>query len=379
MEPLAKRNFKIVLLGEAKVGKTALFQRLISNAFPLEHATTVHAECGLKFVSSVHRLTLEAWDLPSDVDILSTLRSSYMRNVDGVVVVADATDLSTLQHISKWTTDVRAKAKTAYRKNLPVMLLVNKRDHDDADATLTPADVASTAMSNGMSSGFYVSAARDDGVDPAFQDFTTRMVKHSHAHRLNGVEDVKPRHADLEYKKLNREHAVKATSVNDGIAWPSKRPAEHLKPVDAAAAAAAAENDITLNSGTGGKRDEYDDLIDREPTTESEGEEESSEEDEEESDEEDEEEEDEEETADAEAEVDDDDGTYCTRSLTHTAKVALHRTQVAPEPRCYYPFTQFSNTAHRNALPRLAIFLAITVSITLINHASHHCFLLPLH
>jgi GTPase SAR1 family protein len=209
---LKHTNFRIVLMGAANTGKSALFKRYISNQFPKEYDPTVYAECGIKFLSSEHRCSIEVWDIPSDGDLLSILKESYLKGIDGAVIVTDASNPASFATIGKLYTEINlvngrlvqpvepepavsAKASAGYIKamqkkqrkrqkppvftvaDLPIILVANKSD--SLEARLTRSDVRDSASNFRLREGHLVSTLHDQGVDQAFQSLLEHMIRHS--------------------------------------------------------------------------------------------------------------------------------------------------------------------------------------------------------
>ena len=160
---------KICMLGGFSVGKTSLVKRYVESVFSETYLTTVGVKIDKKTVTlgdkTVH---LILWDLAGEDDMAS-LRLSYMRGSAGYVLVADGTRPATLE----MALSLRKRVETEYGP-LPFALLINKNDLREQWA-LTDDDLEKL-----RSDGWCVrssSARTGEGVDDAFTDLATRVVR----------------------------------------------------------------------------------------------------------------------------------------------------------------------------------------------------------
>merc|ERR1719373_1405030 len=90
--PLAsKKGFKLVLLGDASVGKSSILMRFIQNKFSEGIETTVGACFSTKTIESRNRqVKFEIWDTVGQ-ERFRSLAPMYYRGASGAVVVYDQT------------------------------------------------------------------------------------------------------------------------------------------------------------------------------------------------------------------------------------------------------------------------------------------------
>ena len=160
---------KICMLGGFSVGKTSLVKRYVESVFSETYLTTVGVKIDKKTVTlgdkTVH---LILWDLAGEDDMAS-LRLSYMRDSAGYVLVADGTRPATLE----MALSLRKRVETEYGP-LPFALLINKNDLREQWA------VTDDDLEKLRSDGWWVrssSARTGEGVDDAFTDLATRVVR----------------------------------------------------------------------------------------------------------------------------------------------------------------------------------------------------------
>ena len=85
---------KVIILGDAGVGKTSLKNRVLSNSFMKNVEPTIGSECfdlNLQISSSSKNMILRIWDI-SGQDQYMSLTTMYYRDTDAAILVYDVTD-----------------------------------------------------------------------------------------------------------------------------------------------------------------------------------------------------------------------------------------------------------------------------------------------
>jgi len=150
---------KLVLLGEAAVGKSSIVLRFVSNDFQANKEPTI----GAAFLTQKCRLEdrvlrYEIWDTAGQ-ERFHSLAPMYYRNAQAAVVVYDVTKASSLEKAKSWVKELQRQANP----NIVIALAGNKVDlvqpspstsgststpesEDEADdATATPGETAGAA------------------------------------------------------------------------------------------------------------------------------------------------------------------------------------------------------------------------------------------
>jgi len=150
---------KLVLLGEAAVGKSSVVLRFVSNEFQPNKEPTI----GAAFLTQKCRLedrTLryEIWDTAGQ-ERFHSLAPMYYRNAQAAVVVYDVTKAATLEKAKSWVKELQRQANP----NIVIALAGNKvdlvqtvsatspsssssqEDDEPDDATATPGEESSPA------------------------------------------------------------------------------------------------------------------------------------------------------------------------------------------------------------------------------------------
>jgi small GTP-binding protein len=120
--------YKIVILGDAAVGKTSLITQFVEGTFQEDYKPTLGANIIRKDVNIDNlRVRLIMWDLAGQ-EKYRVVRSMYFQGCEGALLVYDVTRYNTMDSIStKWLRDFKkyVKKKGAY------ILIGNKTDLRD--------------------------------------------------------------------------------------------------------------------------------------------------------------------------------------------------------------------------------------------------------
>lgn len=90
--------FKIIILGNPRVGKTTLRLRYIGEGFRKEYISTIGAD----FAIATHgKYTLQIWDLAGQ-DTFEILTQRFYKGAQGVIIVFDITNRESMNQLSDW-------------------------------------------------------------------------------------------------------------------------------------------------------------------------------------------------------------------------------------------------------------------------------------
>ncbi len=126
---------KMIVLGDASVGKTALIQRFVNGKFQaLPYKPTVGADFysqKLEYITADSEekilITLQIWDTAGQ-ERYKSLASSFYRGADICIIVEDCTRPSPLATVSQWHEDFLRHAIPMDPENFPFLFLLNKSD-----------------------------------------------------------------------------------------------------------------------------------------------------------------------------------------------------------------------------------------------------------
>ncbi|XP_039205382.1 ras-related protein Rab-43 [Crotalus tigris] len=102
--------FKLVLIGDASVGKTCLVQRFKTGAFSERQGNTIGVDFTMKSLEiQGKRVKLQIWDTAGQ-ERFRTITQSYYRSANGAILAYDISKRGSFQSIPRWIEDVRKYA-----------------------------------------------------------------------------------------------------------------------------------------------------------------------------------------------------------------------------------------------------------------------------
>jgi len=101
-------QFRVVLIGDSTVGKSALLRRFTDGCFIEISDPTVGVDFYSRLieVSPGTRVKLQLWDTAGQERFRSITRS-YYRNSAGAIIVYDVTNRASFDHISNWIKEAK--------------------------------------------------------------------------------------------------------------------------------------------------------------------------------------------------------------------------------------------------------------------------------
>lgn len=167
--------FKVVVLGEGAVGKTAIVTRFSHGFFRTDYKTTIGSQFAVKNVSikkpdySEVTVKLQIWDVAGQ-SRFQILRPMYYRGSSGGILVFDVTRRRTFIVLEEWLDELYK----AINKTIPIILVANKTDLPDR--VVEPSEGREFADRHNMP---YLesSAKTGEGVVDIFSSLAVDLVK----------------------------------------------------------------------------------------------------------------------------------------------------------------------------------------------------------
>ncbi|XP_014663441.1 PREDICTED: ras-related protein Rab-43-like isoform X2 [Priapulus caudatus] len=167
--------FKIVLIGDAGVGKTCVVQRFKTGVFTERHGSTIGVDFTMKtLVLDGKRVKLQVWDTAGQ-ERFRTITQSYYRSANGVIIAYDITKRDTFNNIERWLADVSRYAGT----NIEKVLIGNKSDLANL-REVDPEEAYYLAEQHGMLATMETSAKDATNIEDAFVSLA-RVLKENYA------------------------------------------------------------------------------------------------------------------------------------------------------------------------------------------------------
>ncbi|XP_077870503.1 ras-related protein Rab-30-like [Saccoglossus kowalevskii] len=192
-----KYLFKVVLIGNAGVGKTCLVRRFTQGLFPPGQGATIGVDFMIKTVQiGDDKVKLQIWDTAGQ-ERFRSITQSYYRSADALVVVYDVTSFESFRCLPDWIKEIEQ-----YASNKAITVLVgNKTDLiEDREVSL---DNGTNFASTHEMRFLETSAKEADNVDKLFLDIAEELTKRVQVHE---VEDSKD-----EIAICSQNHTVSAT------------------------------------------------------------------------------------------------------------------------------------------------------------------------
>lgn len=117
--------YKVILVGDASVGKTSLLQRFINNKFKFEYNCTIGVDYNVKSLKLNDETTvdLQLWDTCGQ-ERFRTITRQYYRDSNGCIIIFDLSKQESFKNLELWTEDVRNFGSS----DIQILLVGNKSD-----------------------------------------------------------------------------------------------------------------------------------------------------------------------------------------------------------------------------------------------------------
>lgn len=163
---ISEREFvyKIVILGDAAVGKTSLISQFVEGSFTEDYKPTLGANIVRKDINlNSTKVRLIMWDLAGQ-EKYQVVRSMYFQGCQGALFVYDITRYNTLDNIStRWVRDFKK-----YVKKKGVFILIGNKS-DLKDQRVIPAEKGKNLASKIKASHFIETSAKlGENIEEAF-------------------------------------------------------------------------------------------------------------------------------------------------------------------------------------------------------------------
>jgi small GTP-binding protein len=171
----AEYRYKIVMLGDGAVGKTAMTTRFTQNFFDADYKRTIGSDFAIKrlTIDDVDaQVTLQVWDLAGQPRFES-VRQGFYRGARGGLLLYDVTRRRTFLNVENW----KDEAFTNLQKEIPLILVANKVDLEDSRVVATEEGEEYAKKNNFI----YVesSALTGENVEDAYVNLCRIMIEDS--------------------------------------------------------------------------------------------------------------------------------------------------------------------------------------------------------
>jgi small GTP-binding protein len=167
--------FKMVLFGDAGVGKTALVNRYLTGLFDPQYKITVGVDFHVKKLEVGGRnVSLQIWDFAGESQF-KFLLPSYIRGSSGGVFMYDITRESSLNNIAEWLTITNSSIRRESDR-FPLLLVGGKADLEH-NRDVSKDAAAETLKKYELLNWFECSSKTGENVERIFIDISLEMMK----------------------------------------------------------------------------------------------------------------------------------------------------------------------------------------------------------
>lgn len=139
---------KVILLGDAAVGKTSIRNRYLYGCFSHTYRTTIGADFITKdLVIDGRRVVLQIWDTAGQ-ERFQSLGTYYYRGADACILCYDVNSMATFDHLARWREEFLLQSGVPDAASFPFLLLGNKTDVDARQRQVTPRQARDFALRN---------------------------------------------------------------------------------------------------------------------------------------------------------------------------------------------------------------------------------------
>jgi len=167
--------FKVVIFGDAGVGKTTLVNRYLTGLFNAEYKITVGVDFHVKNLQiEGKKVTLQIWDFAGETQFRFLL-PTYVKGASGGIFMFDVARPSSLQHIVDWMEIINIHVQK-YKKELPIIMVGGKIDLEK-NREITKEEAHKIAKAKNLIDCIECSAKTGKNVEDIFISIARKMME----------------------------------------------------------------------------------------------------------------------------------------------------------------------------------------------------------
>ncbi len=169
MEELAEVVYKVIVVGDAGVGKTSLARRYTTGQFDESYLFTLGVDFFTKQMEiKGHPVKLVVYDTGGQ-ERFDFIRGLYFEGAAGAIIAYDITDRKSFERITHWIQQVHQRCE-----EIPIVLVACKKDLEN-QRVISKDEGESTAKQHSMI--FLESSAKTDfHVDDVFETLAKKIL-----------------------------------------------------------------------------------------------------------------------------------------------------------------------------------------------------------
>jgi len=163
-------RIKVIIIGEAGVGKTSLVKRFVSGHFTKDYRTSIGANLFIKELNlnSGNNVSIQIWDIAGQ-ERWKKMRHLYYKGAHGALIVGDFTRVNSFEQVKEfWNQDLNK-----YCDEIPKILIVNKVD---LDSIISNNEIEKLAQAINVKTIIFTSAKNGQNVEKAFHQMAEAII-----------------------------------------------------------------------------------------------------------------------------------------------------------------------------------------------------------
>ena len=188
--------FKVLLIGDSGVGKSALLTRFTDRTFTESYMITIGVDFKIQTIKLDDKIIkLQLWDTAGQ-ERFRTITSAYYRGANGIIIVFDLSDKETFDHVKIWMAEIEN-----YSNDVKLMLIGNKNDIEGSKRQVSYEDAKEFADKLGIS---YIetSAKTSINVKEAFINMAYELKQFYTNRSLLDIGTLHKNNTNIEIKKV---------------------------------------------------------------------------------------------------------------------------------------------------------------------------------
>ena len=197
-------SFKILLLGDSTVGKTAFILRFCEDKFEEDSLTTIGLDQKNKFVKRGNKkLELHIWDTAGQERFRSIAKNCY-KGADGIILMYDISNYETFKQIKTWINNIKDSIDI---DKIALLVVGNKCDMPKTDETVDQQSKQN--FENASKMKIIEASAKDNiNVNESFISLIDKMIE-------LGLGKKKGNDDDNDNDEINNPQQLKKSKTND--------------------------------------------------------------------------------------------------------------------------------------------------------------------
>jgi Ras-related protein Rab-1A len=171
MEPIYDYLFKIIIIGDSGIGKSAILSRFADNAYHNNYISTIGVDFKIKTIFVNGKIIkLQIWDTAGQ-ERFRTITTSYYRGAHIIFVCYDITDRQSFENLEIWLEEIKKYASP----NVKIAICGTKMDLT-SKREVSCKEGKSFALERGFD--FYETSSKDNiNVDELFEKSSKHMLE----------------------------------------------------------------------------------------------------------------------------------------------------------------------------------------------------------